>query len=421
MKLKSLFFFLFCLSFLFFILYISFIRAQVSGTYYGSTDFFKFYESVRYFFSGQNLYSPIMLEPSKKMIAAAINTSGNLNPPFLTLILLPLYYFNYQYALINWTMISIFLMFISVILVLRPYKPWQKYTLPILIAFALYTPNSMNLACGQINNYLLILLVGSWLCARKQKDISAGVLLGIACALKFFFGLFLIYFLCIKRFKLITSMLITGIIAFLFSIFIFGSESYQQYHMTLQKINWYGESWNASFLGFFTRVAPPFANIITIIFSSLLFFSLIYAWKKYGEKDFDIGFSLTIIAMLLLSPLGWIYYFGLLIIPYLVLIHRSQNYAMHLIGCILLFLSSLSGDLLKTWEIKTPLQIFFLGGVGFYSLIALLGLYIFMMRSKFKKSDTGIITEIHWFVIYSIALIPSFISFFSLIHHLKIL
>ncbi len=433
MKIKNTLIVILSLCIIFFTLLVYLLRTKISGFHYGDSDFYKFYQSVRFYFSGQNLYSMTIAEYKTETTLKWVTSNGNLNPPFLTIFLLPLYYLNYANALILWTIGSLILMFSSVWLVLRPFPQWHKYTLPIMAAFTLYMPNSANIAYGQISNYLFILVAGAWIAGRQKRDILAGILIGIACAIKIFCGLFLIYFFCIKRFKLLTSALITGASAFLASLLLFGLDSYLRYRSVLKEIKWYSASWNVSFFGFFTRLfsdseknkpliyIPHLTEILTILCSIALFVYLIYSWRKLGSLHFDIGFSLTLIAMLLLSPLGWIYYFGLLLIPYFVLIEQSNETRYHnivpIILCIILFFSSLSGNFISTSGIKTTEEVLVNGGTGFYTLIALFILSIVLIKEKLSLSpittlpQKHIILEPQWYIFYAVAFAPSFISF----------
>ena len=420
---------------LFIILVAYFKRTVVAGCVYGASDFFKFYESALFYFSGQDIYSSDIIE--LRGVGSATSTwvtaNGNLNPPFFTLLLLPLHFFNYAKAYQVWNMVSTGLFLVGAYLALRPFPQWHKNTLPIIALFALYLPNSATLAYGQITSVLLVVLVLAWLLARKNKDISAGVFIGLACAIKLFCGLFLIYFLCLKRFRVIVSALLTILATLLIGIYVFGLQSYLSYHTVLSTVNWYAASWNVSFYGFFTRIfsniehniplviAPSLVNIFTILCSFPLIVYLVWGWKKWGNQQFDIGFSLVLVSMLLLSPLGWTYYFPVLIIAYLVLIAEG-DWKIHLGCCFLLFISTLTGNLQRTPMIKTKLQVLLLGGAGFYALLGLLGLLILVGagRCRAKIQEVGI-SESLWELIYFIIFIPSLISLGAIFRDLYIL
>lgn len=433
MKIKFIIISLLSLFLLFFAAFVYIYRSNMAGHYYGDSDFFGFYQSVRFYFAGQNLYSPTLLKPYFSSHSAWVSADGNLNPPFFTLLLLPLYFFNYAKALKIWTMGSMFFALLGSYLALRPFPQWHKYTLPIITLFFIYIQTSVTLAFGQVTNYLLFFIVCGWLFSRERKDIPAGIFIGMACAVKFFCGLFFLYFLCIRRWKLFFSSALTTAFCFSLSILVFGEKNYLSYQAVLKKISWYASSWNVSFLGFFSRLfsfseknhafftLPHLTATLTILLSAGLVFYLGHLWQKQKttQEDFDAGFSLVIIAMILLSPLGWTYYFGLFLIPYLVLIHQSNHDGVHLAGTFLIFFSTLSGGLLHAQEVKTFLQILYFGGIGFYVLILFLALYITSFQRHFSYTQTSAhIAENLWLGIYLAAFSPSLFSLFSVFKNL---
>ncbi|MDX2163908.1 MAG: glycosyltransferase family 87 protein [Gammaproteobacteria bacterium] len=355
-------------------------------------------------------------------ITTWVTSDGNLNPPFFTLLLLPLHVFNYAKAYQVWNIVSAICLVSGVHVVLRRFPQWHKNTLIILALFMLYLPTSAVFAYGQVTGLLLLLLGSAWILSREQRDISAGVCIGLACAIKLFCGLFLIYFLCLNRWRLFFSALVVFFLAFLSGLMVFGLKAYLTYHTMLSSVRWYAASWNASFFGFFIRVfsgveknipfvsAPYVTKISTLLCTILLVAYLIRTWRKWGEQKFDLSYSLVIVSMLLLSPLGWVYYFPLLLIPYLVLVEEG-NELVHLGLCVLLFLSTLTGRLLRTTQIKTHVQIFVFGGMGFYVLLSVLALLSIVGYGVWhSRVKNNAISENLWMVIYTIIFIPSVIS-----------
>lgn len=346
---------------------------------YGQSDFFVFYEAVRFYFSGQDLYSSYIINNG----VGYMREAGNLNAPFLTLMLLPLAVFNYGQAFAIWSVILTGCLLVGGYLALRPFPQWHKRTLSILLLFLLFFPNLQTLIYGQISPVLFVFVVLAWLWAREKKDIPAGICIGLACTLKLFCGLFLIYFLCLKRLRLFITAGLTFLVTSLLAWLVFGWKAYLSYYHSIQGIFWYAGTWNVSFHGFFLRllsneehnvpfiVAPHLAAIFTWVCSGLLMAFLIWTWRKEGEQQFDRGFSLVIVSMLLLSPLSWIYYFPLLLIPYLVLVSEKNDWV-HLGAFLLLFASMKLPLLVLASGIKTTSQIFWTGGVGFYILLGML-------------------------------------------------
>jgi alpha-1,2-mannosyltransferase len=418
------------------ILYI--LRVKLSGHYYGNTDFFTFYQSMRFYFSGQNIYSVVLIEDDK--LHTILTKYGDLNPPFLTILLLPLYFFNYAKALEIWTMLSLLSLFINIKLVLSQFKKFLPHQLAIIAGFLVYMVNSEIISYGQISNFLLLLVVGCWILGRNHKDIGAGILIAIACSLKLFCGLFLVYFLIIRRFKLFISAVVTGIFLFILTFIMFGIKSYIGYLNTLVNIVWYAESWSVSFKSFMMRLMSPTENNYTLLnfphlaqglatlLSVGLLMWLVDVWIKLNKKShdrvsFDLGFSLTLVSMLLISPLGWTYYFNLFIIPYLLLVHESDDNRVHLACCFLLFINSFTGDLLKTYDIKTPMHILYNGGIGFYVIVLLLLLLMKLVYQKTRQPFQQVhikpfISVSLWWVIYGVAFVPSIVSQCSVIKNM---
>jgi hypothetical protein len=418
MSLKQISVWLFSAGVLFFTLVVYFKRIAVASGDYGNTDFYKFYESVLFYFSGQNIYSGVIVK--------SIFLNANLNPPFFTFLLLPLYFFNYAQAYQIWSVISLACILGGAYLALRPFPQWRKNTLPMVALFALYLPCSEILTFGQITGLLLVILSGAWLFARKNKEFSAGVLIGLACSLKLFCGLFLIYFLCLKRFRILFAAVGTILVTALIGLWMFGIQAYLAYHANFTSIRWYAANWNVSFYGFFEKlfsnaeknspliIAPHLVVFCTAVCSIVLIAFLVKIWRKGGSLNFDRGFALVMVSMLLLSPLGWIYYFPLLLIPYLVLVSES-NELVHLGVCFLLLLSTLTGNYEVPTHMKTASQIFLSGGFGFYILLSLLVLLSWRTPAQKEIStqpqpQSQAITENLWILIYSLIFIPSLIS-----------
>jgi hypothetical protein len=298
-----------------------------------------------------------------------------------------------------------------------------------MLGFLIYITNSIIISYGQVSNLLLLLIAGSWIAGRNHRETLSGILIGMACAIKIFCGLFLIYFLISKQYKAFFSAILSGFMIFIGTIILFGFKSYLYYFQTLTHISWYGESWSISFKSFFIRLfspteknivlynAPHLAQFLTLFFSALLLTALVFTWHKLRQHKYhflkstyyDTGFSLTLISMLLLSPLGWNYYFNLLIIPYLILIHESKDDRIHLLCCVLLFINSLAGDLIKTFNIKNAAHILINGGLSFYAIIIFLLLFFRLAYQKMSAHHQSI-SPLLWSAVYFAAFIPSLLS-----------
>lgn len=406
--------------------------------YFANTDFYTFYQTMRLYFDGQNIYGAILAGPQAKF---HLVPSADLNPPFFTLLLTPLFYLNYGNALLLWVSISLALSLASIYLILNAFpefklEHWQK--IAIIALFMLYGANIETFSFGQITAFIEILTVFAWLATRQQREITAGILLGFLANIKLFYGLFFIQFLVQKRFRLISAMTITGIICLLLGWLFFGTSAYLSYFQGMHKITWYAATWNISFLGFFSRFfgigeknlvllnVPHLAQALAGICSLTLFIFLCRTWHKLAkQRDVDLGFSLTLVSMLLISPLGWTYYFSILIIAYCCMIAASKKTTypdvFHVLGCCAIFLSPLAGGLLKAAKIKTIKDILYFGSVDFAAILLLL-IALFYLSTNIRKEHLLIkdkastLKQLLLVLIYALAFIPSLTYFYWAIY-----
>ncbi|OGV47746.1 MAG: hypothetical protein A3F46_08615 [Legionellales bacterium RIFCSPHIGHO2_12_FULL_42_9] len=127
-------------------------------------------------------------------------------------------------------------------------------------------------------------------------------------------------------------MLLTVFVLSLVPWIAYGAAVYQYYFAMLPQVLWYGDSWNASLYGFLFRgwidlhswvehqIMPANLSIVKTAYASLFGLVLIGYWYLLKKKSNNThqNFCLTLTVMLLLSPLGWLYYCPLLLLPFTV-------------------------------------------------------------------------------------------------------
>ncbi len=186
----------------------------------------------------------------------------NLNPPFQILLFSPFGLFDYQTAFWIWFGLSLILGVASIYVVVSTSCPNEnprarlspeKVTL-FSLPFFFYFPSFLNIAMGQLAFLLFFLLSLAWVFSRSGKDAYAGFALGVALSLKLFVGIFLLFFLVLRRWRLLGWMIGTSLGCSLLALAALGIDSYQQYRGVLSNITWFAGSWNGSFMGFFTRL-----------------------------------------------------------------------------------------------------------------------------------------------------------------------
>jgi hypothetical protein len=381
------------------------------------SDFGKFYHSQQLFIQGKNIYSPIYFVKNKLGTSTSTSKvkltqpkifilSGNLNPPFFTLISFPLAYLSYPHALLVWTLLSILAGTLGILLLQQKVdgKTFSiSCALLLLIALFSYFPSFVNLQFGQVSLLLLPLLVCGWRAARQEKTIHAAICLALASSLKPFIGLFLFYFLMRKEWRGLCAFLLTLFSCALIAALFLGFDSYAAYYHVCQQIKWAASSWNVSIYGFLLRLVGgvesnvallPVPGLITYLYPLLagIFFLAIIQFLRPVlaipvRQKVDLDFSVIITAMLLLSPLGWLYYFPFLSIPILILWQWAKTgiypIALPIVLMACIFFSNIPISLLSSEQIHTTnaLHVFF--GSSFYFLV-LIGLTSLLFWLRYR-------------------------------------
>lgn len=356
------------------------------------TDYTTFYSSLQLLLEGKNIYTPVPIN-SLDFIDIPTMTRDtlypNLNPPIFTLLFSPLGLLPYEASFWVWFLLSLAFGLSAVAAVWHAMgRPNHDAMLALALLLLCYFPTFASTLLGQTSLLVFMLVAGGWMLAREGRDRSGGVLLGLALAMKIFLGLFLVFFLAQRRWRLLAWMLASFAACWMLGLFALGPEAYGEYVRMLQSITWHSSNWNASAYGFFTRIFGGSENVPLIdsqplglalygCLSLLLVAGIIRHPRPGPDQDaslgFDLGFSFTLVASLLIAPLGWMYYFQLLLIPFLVLYSLATSRALGWAfkgTCILaLFLSSFPQLLIAPED--SPQFAFTRAAVYSYALILL--------------------------------------------------
>jgi hypothetical protein len=371
-----------------------------------STDFYKFYSSAKLFWSGENIYKLIPItNPFREIIdlvtksGKVVNLHPNLNSPFHTLCMSLFGLLDFHTAFMVWSLFSLCCGLAAIALF---YKQLVNnninlvYLMNVWVIFLLYYPTWINFSFGQFSFVLLFLIAIAWKTSKMGKDFAAGIILGLATALKLFFGIFIILFIFYRRWRLILCLLGTFMVCNILSIVIFTLPTFKDFLSLLQNMPWYGGSWNASFMGFFTRIfggsmniplfnLPWLARTLSVLLSIALIGWMIWLARPQAdglESDrFDLVFSLALVLMLLVSPYGWLYYFPILILPMVVAWRVSEKYHLGNIYKIIIVLSwaltTIPTPLIWAEDLRMnqPIIWFTSAGIYFYALLIISGIF----------------------------------------------
>lgn len=399
-----------------------------------ATDFFKFYESGARLLSHESVYWDVTdrmvpgnpcnegsLEYLDLMLKSDSGISSeevmrclhpNLNPPLFAILTAPFAYLDYKSAWLVWSSASVVCAFLALLLMIRTMMTSiinnKTYCLLIIFGFFAYFPTLANFAYGQVASFVLLPLTLAWLAMRRGYDLAAGLLLGFIASLKVFFGLFVLVFLFNRKWRATAGFATSWVALFALSIVIAGPQSYQQYLTSIQKVSWLGASWNASFSGFYTRIfggsenVPLFDAVMLgkalTVMSCLVVMGLLYRVVRdctglLREQAVDLTFAAVVPAMLLISPLGWIYYFQLLLVSVIVISRYTIGLTCRLTCMLIIFLclilTAVPRMLLPSLYVDEPMEIFWDAGGYMYSLIALFLLVVYVAHKQSRLSAEG--------------------------------
>jgi hypothetical protein len=191
-----------------------------------------------------------------------------------------------------------------------------------------------------------------------------------------------------KRYKVFLLTLITTLILWSLPLLSSGTELYLLYFKTLNQLGWYGNSWNASVYGLLFRLFGPTDHVLLIKLSYLLLSTLLFLWylNKLGQlntrKIKHAAFSLTLIMMLLLSPLGWMYYFSLLILPLIVIYQALSQSTTSKTGLWFFCLLALNTPIANIQSRYIPhfIDKITLYSLYFYGLITMMCLFVYALK-----------------------------------------
>ncbi|KTD05982.1 hypothetical protein Lgra_2759 [Legionella gratiana] len=371
-------------------------------THHQKLDFSSFYSTVHALLQGEN--------PYKNLTASYLPTnnqlSANLNPPIVLWLFNPLGYLSYSNALLVWSVLSLILGFLGAVIVFRyafSAAFLQKNYLNVSLLYFAFFATLMNVTTLQLGTLLFFLIMVGYYFYLHHSDYLAGVFWGMIIAIKLFPALLFFYALKQKRFKVLGVMLITLVIAWLIPMWVYGGTIYKQYYAMMSGVFWYGDGWNASIYGFICRLFHCYGTekhllLIDVLYLSCFCILIIWYLKTLGPNEHapvnHQPFCLTLAIMLFLSPLGWVYYFPLLVLPliltWFVALHDKDTKMMFL-WLLCFFLINFPMDYVKTQDMPN-----FWGRMSFFSSYfygLLLLIYLLGKRKKIYGNNEFQVNE----------------------------
>lgn len=274
-------------------------------------------------------------------------TAVNMNTPLMCLFLRGLV--NVSHSLnINslvFAVCSLFCGFAGFVFLMRIFdevNPWYVPALFLLLYFS--WPSFSALKLGQVSYLVLPFLSLGFLSVYRKQYTASAVILGFVAALKLFFLIFLVFYLIRMDWKRAIIFLSTFLIFFFLPVLYFHWPVYDSFYKLTQNhfifISHATFSMNGSLLGVIVRTESlfdlPFTNTQTNL---LLLLLSLYFLVRYVIYDFKVvsalpefsdalRISFLIVLAIMLSPLGWVYYFIFMTVPVFVFFKISEQYAL---------------------------------------------------------------------------------------------
>ncbi len=347
----------------------------------------------------------------------------NAHPPFTAIFLLPLCLLSFHNAIYLYSFITLICMFLITLLLMKS-EDISWFYLPLMILFVLaWPPFQANLAVGQIAIFVALFTLAGWYSLIKGKENMSGIFIALATMLKFYPGLFLVYFLINKRYRaFIISVISISLILVLTLVVTRYNFYYYIFHiMPTDAKYWGADIGNLSINGYIAKLflsVKAYYNVgvfaasenylyKNIFFSITVAVIILYSIVSIKRYDYNhaLGFSVFIILSLLLSPICWNHYLTLLLLPLIVFAKELRK--KRTISEIVIFLTALLFISIDTKSVYFLKVLYIVHGVipgnpesffyrmTFYSLPFYGMVLLLFLNFRMIKNYSKVVTESH--------------------------
>lgn len=284
-------------------------------------------------------------------------------------------------------------------------KICRRLILSIFIGLLIYifAPAQDDLVSGQINLFILCLLVLSVYLAIKQKFEWLGIVLGLIFSIKLFSLFIILYFALKRNWKVVIPAIATIIIVNIPVLYFYGFDIYAHYltYLSWAKVYWISNQnfsiYAQSALILRKMGIQPFekaeslTQVIHYLFAVIaLFIGYRLLFSKNRKADYFRDISYIIIITLFVSPYHWSLHHLWLIIPYAYLFNVFLNgekinwWAVVGLAAMFFSLSFLDGNIIVAkWQYSS--KIFFNGRAPLILLVILWEIITFIYVTDNRK------------------------------------
>ena len=355
-------------------------------------DFFQDYASARNYheklpvYTDHNITAMLYLDTRLKGGDEYFSFKVNAHPPSSILIFLPFGKLDFYRAYAIWNLFGMILFVVSIILLLRELNVKANIWIisPMVVAILAGNTVCEVVRLGQLGFILLFLFVLIWIADRSRMWTTAGFLLAIAISIKLFPAFLMIYFAAKRRWSALISCLVSIVAIASVTAMIFGISTYREYFINVfPRFYWFKNAWfNVSISGYFGRLldaapsierhffiteplfySPTTAYILSSFFSMITISIYLYSsmFCETGNNK-DLSFGLSLIVMILVSPIAWDHYLVILTIPIIqafVMINKNRSLCKLILICVFILWcispSILSSPFIGLYDAATPI------------------------------------------------------------------
>jgi Glycosyltransferase family 87 len=298
-----------------------------------AVDFFQEWSSAREILAGRPAY-PELREAVPRLLGVPVGIDPdtvlvNAHPPASILLGLPLAYLSYPAAVGVWRFLSMGLIWSCVIVIRRQLGPMPPALAPPLTVTS--NPVALTIFQGQLNGVLLSLIVGAWWADRVGREPLAGVLVGLAGAIKLNPMLLLGYFAVRSRWRAVTAGVLAFMAANFLAVVILGPGVFREYTSVMSRVAEHRSGrTNAALPAIWAKLFYPaqgrpivpllrsprlyqlgaLASVVAVVIPAAVSIS-----RAQSRSEKDRAFGLIITTLLLVGPLTWAHTLLMLMLP----------------------------------------------------------------------------------------------------------
>lgn len=339
-------------------------------------DFPQYYDAVRTLLSGFNPYIRLHTFP------------GPFNYPPTAFLFI--YWFGLLpewWASVVWNLLSFGSYLFSVYLLLKVQGKVSvlKWIFVCLLVTLFFFPEKFNLGNGQINNFILLLVVLGFCLENTRSNLSA-FFLSLATVVKLIPGIFLLDKIIIFDRKYLAKFFAWSVIflglSFLLVPISFQTEYFGKVFFQAFPVGGKAVYYNQSLTGFLARsfTHAQTAQYLSWLLSAGLLGLTIYRYRRLSVAE---RFSALACLYLMLNPLAWQHHFVFAVIPLLLLFPVTLKEKTKLVILAVSYL-------LISWNFKNPGRI----GEPFKFLLSnqFLGIFLLWVLATFGKLACRVVT-----------------------------